>query len=223
MTLGEKIRQARQDKRMTQKELASQIGKSFSSVQKYEMDLATPPVTVIEKIAEVLEVNSFYFLKESKFGLAALKPPPRSFAERLRIIRMDRQYTQEQLAQYTDLSVNSIRLYESGKQTPSPNALRQLSQALECEEEELTNPECPIGFTSTYNINALLYSACVSSDERKLLDVFKQLNQSGQQRAIERVEELAEIPKYQRTAPPAPAEAVPTPPEGKDQGGGENA
>lgn len=37
--------------------------------------------------------------------------------------------------------------------------------------------------------------------ERPIIDAFRKLNDEGQQKAIERVEELTEIPKYQKEPP----------------------
>lgn len=56
MSIASAIKQARKGK-MTQRELAKAIGKSFSSVQKYELGLATPPVHTLNKIADVLGVS----------------------------------------------------------------------------------------------------------------------------------------------------------------------
>lgn len=57
MTVGERIKQARKKSNMTQKELAQKAGKGFSTIQKYEMDLVTPPLDVLRKIANVLNVS----------------------------------------------------------------------------------------------------------------------------------------------------------------------
>lgn len=56
MNLGEQIKKYRKAKGMTQKELAEKIGKGYSTVQKYELNLTQPPVEVIKEIAIVLEV-----------------------------------------------------------------------------------------------------------------------------------------------------------------------
>lgn len=42
---------------------------------------------------------------------------------------------------------------------------------------------------------------------------FRKLNTAGQQKAVERVEELTEIPRYQATSTP---QSTPAPQEGKD-------
>lgn len=57
MTLGERIKAARKEKGITQKELADLINKGFSTVQKYEIDVIEPPVSVLEKIADALNVS----------------------------------------------------------------------------------------------------------------------------------------------------------------------
>lgn len=50
----------------------------------------------------------------------------------------------------------------------------------------------------------------------KLLELFNQFNISGQQKAVERVEELTEIPRYQAGSPAQTAGNAPPPsPEGK--------
>ena len=41
-----------------------------------------------------------------------------------------------------------------------------------------------------------------SEKEMELVKAFSQLNPDGQNKAVERVEELAEIPKYQKEKPP---------------------
>lgn len=60
MTLGQKIKQIRKGRKITQKQLATQIGRSFSSIQKYEMDLAIPPIDTLKKIASTLDVTVDY-------------------------------------------------------------------------------------------------------------------------------------------------------------------
>lgn len=140
MTLGQKIRQARQDRKVTQKELAARIGKSFSSIQKYEMDLATPPLETLEKIALSLRVPFFALI---------------------------------------DDNVKDLKIDESGISV----------------KESLIDGDDEI----------------YALDEIKFL--LRRLNESGQRKAVERVEELTEIPRYQ--AKLATDSTTPSP-EGKD-------
>ncbi|MBQ3155914.1 MAG: helix-turn-helix domain-containing protein [Clostridia bacterium] len=61
-TIGSNIRRCRKQKGVTQRGLADAIGKSFSSIQKYELDLAVPPVSVIHEIADALGVEVWEIL-----------------------------------------------------------------------------------------------------------------------------------------------------------------
>jgi len=55
--IGNVIKILRKESKLTQKQLGERIGKTESSIQKYEKGLVEIPNSVIEKIAEVLEVN----------------------------------------------------------------------------------------------------------------------------------------------------------------------
>lgn len=57
MSLGRRIQDLRKAKNITQRELAEKIGKGVSTVQKYEIDVITPPIDVISRIAEALETE----------------------------------------------------------------------------------------------------------------------------------------------------------------------
>lgn len=57
--IGTNIKYYRKTNNLTQKELAASIGKTESSIQKYEAGKVEIPMSVLEKIAEVLNVNVF--------------------------------------------------------------------------------------------------------------------------------------------------------------------
>lgn len=56
MNISNKIKSARKDAKLTQKELAKEIHKSVSAVQKYELGLATPPIDVLKDISVALNI-----------------------------------------------------------------------------------------------------------------------------------------------------------------------
>lgn len=60
--IGEKIKKARKDKKITQGELGKLISKTSSSIQKYEYGLTSIPLEVLEKIAKVLQLPLNHFL-----------------------------------------------------------------------------------------------------------------------------------------------------------------
>lgn len=67
MNIGAKIKKFRLQNKMTQTEFANKIGKSLSIVQKYENGAVTPPIYIIEKIADALNIsiNELYLNNES--------------------------------------------------------------------------------------------------------------------------------------------------------------
>ena len=65
-TLGDRIRGARARLRMTQAELARQIGISATAMNAIEADEADPRASRILKIAEVLDVSPDYLLGYTK-------------------------------------------------------------------------------------------------------------------------------------------------------------
>ncbi len=59
--IGQKIKEYRKGK-MTQRELAEKIGKTESSIRKYEKGLVTIPLDVIQKIADALGIVPFQLM-----------------------------------------------------------------------------------------------------------------------------------------------------------------
>ncbi len=59
-----RIREARKNKKMTQKQLAQAIGVSYTVISKYEKGVITPPVNRLESIAKTLSVSVDYLLSD---------------------------------------------------------------------------------------------------------------------------------------------------------------
>lgn len=55
--IGFKIKELRTQKKITQKQLGELIGKTESSIQKYECGSVEVPLSVLEKIANVLDIS----------------------------------------------------------------------------------------------------------------------------------------------------------------------
>lgn len=63
--IGQKIKQARKIKQITQEDLAKVIGVSDKSISAYESDRISPPIKVLEKIAENTDQAFSYFLEDT--------------------------------------------------------------------------------------------------------------------------------------------------------------
>lgn len=61
--IGERIKQARFLRRMSQRDLAAKIGVSATAISKYEKGLITPSSRVLLKLARVLDVRVEFFLR----------------------------------------------------------------------------------------------------------------------------------------------------------------
>lgn len=146
MTLGERIKEARKEKGITQKELATLIKKGFSTVQKYEIDVIEPPVSVLQKIADVLEI-----------------PPSRLI-----------------------IGVEGKKISEMNSEE-----LVAITETLDF-LDTITNPSQ----TSQQVKEQDAHIRAAISKRKKVLDAFDKLNSLGKEKAVERVEELAEITKY---------------------------
>lgn len=157
------------------------------------------------------------------------------FNERLRASRKKIGMTQMDLAERAGIAVNSVRLYESGKVVPKLDTIERIAAALDIDVNWLLH-----GYTLKEHDEAFILRLCGEGDvsgrdlylqkhpddepaparetamnaEKMLLKYFRTLNETGQNVAVERVEELAKIPDYQR--PTVPAQSAPDDTADKD-------
>lgn len=137
----------------------------------------------------------------------------------IRKARKIRGLTQIDVAEMAEIAVNSLRLYEAGKRTPNLEQLQHIARAIGVEWPSLvdgdfiwddgTTVEIPAGMEFTASLGGTV-KATVRTKIDAALD---KLNPDGQQKAVERVEELTEIPRYRAETPP---ESTLAPQEGKD-------
>lgn len=66
MTLGQKIKKLRNDKNLTQKELADQIYVTFQTVSKWEKDENEPDVATLRELAKLFGCSMDYLLSEEE-------------------------------------------------------------------------------------------------------------------------------------------------------------
>lgn len=83
LNLGQKIKQVRKVRGITQDDLAKAIGVSDKSISAYESDRISPPIKVLEKIAKKTDLSVGYFLEnnDSSEILAKLKSVEKLFEE----------------------------------------------------------------------------------------------------------------------------------------------
>lgn len=127
-----------------------------------------------------------------------------TIGEKIQIARKKAGYTQKQLAQLCEVATGTIQQYELGKRQPRLKQLQLIAEALGIDVIELIGVDGMVeqshNILKNFNIKNLdIYDAQTDKNKSKqtvLLNHYNQLNEAGKDKAIERVEELTEIPRY---------------------------
>lgn len=67
MTIGERIREIRTQKGMTQRELGEKCNMADSAIRRYESDRGNPTLETLKRIAEALGVTTFELLDSTEY------------------------------------------------------------------------------------------------------------------------------------------------------------
>jgi len=121
--IGALIKIYRKEKKFTQQQLADLIGKTESSIRKYEKGLIEIPNSVLMQLADALDVPIARLL-----GLS----------ENIKRYREIYNISQEELANRTNLSIDAITKYENGAEEPDINTSIKLSNGLNTDVLTLT-------------------------------------------------------------------------------------
>lgn len=135
--------------------------------------------------------------------------------------------TQSELAEKIGASVVTIGQYERNKRQPRIEQLRSIARAIGVEWTELVPEEDRAEAVIEHIKDEInhLNDEVIDQFVDRLNTAFDQLNAVGQEKAVERVEELAEIPKYREDTAEGRAEVLrliqkrstgQKPPEGTD-------
>ena len=117
-------------------------------------------------------------------------------ADRIKQNRIQKGLSQADLAKKLRTTPQNISQYERGIRKPKLETLQKIAVALEIPAVELIDPVYdPAEIISRAAITVGAHTAATQND---LIQAFHRLNDEGQRVAVERVEELTEIPKYQK-------------------------
>ena len=70
--LGEKLKTYRENKKMTQVEVAEALGIKSATVSKYESGTLEPNIESLKKLAEIFEVSVDELIKEDDFDISKI-------------------------------------------------------------------------------------------------------------------------------------------------------
>lgn len=146
--------------------------------------------------------------------------------ERIRYFRKRKGWTQEQLATELGVKRSVVSKYESGAISPSVEMLKNIAVALDVHVSALYGPEPHSKILDDMSNIFGQYALALRQAEaikvlggkriERIVYALDKMNDEGQLKAVERVEELAEIPRYRRQDAPeqgAPTGSAQEPPE----------
>ena len=106
-TFGNKLRECRSEKGLSQTELAKQIDTYHSIIGKYERDEVKPTIDVVKKLADVLDTTVGYLLGETE-DRELLKDP--SMMKRLNDIAKFPEQDKQCILYALDAMINNVKL-----------------------------------------------------------------------------------------------------------------
>lgn len=223
MTTGEKIKAARKAAKppMTQRDLASKLGLSFQTVSQWERGERNPKIETLGKIANALDTSprdlcgddmlSLYELSRTVEETSSLLS---SFADTMQQAYAFAGFPKDlqavksiMLLSGYDLAVSAGEYYlvtQRGRyHLTEEQAAELLNSSVQYVEYLCVRLEKELQEISRHQRS----DTSSTSPPHDYIDMLDKRDHEGQQKALERVEELMEIPKYQRTeTPPAGAE-----------------
>lgn len=136
---GPKLLYLRQQQNLSQAELSRLLGTSRAHINNIEAGRKLPSLAFISRAARLFSVSADYLARDGVAIEAIHNEPTISegsllslpFGERLKTLRLNKGWTQAELAQQLGLRTHShISFLESGRKAPSLELLIQLADAL---------------------------------------------------------------------------------------------
>lgn len=210
MDVSNKIREARKAAGLTQKGLAEKAGLATITIQQYESNKRQPRLDQLQKISHALGCPLSAFLQDDNIDIGA----------RIRAIRQQKGMTQKQVADKCGMADSAIRKYESGAQVPKVETAKRIAAALNVPPAQLLGLDDQIippaamleatpggGFRITpVDTNTLPEEAFppdkafkdnpVNGKEAVLINKYRSLNESGQQKATDYIDDLLKVEQY---------------------------
>lgn len=105
MTIGERIRLARQNKKMSQQQLAEKSGVYYKSISRYELGTSIPPADALKAMADILGVSADYLLSDDE----SVKIKDKELFKKFEIIQNMNDKTKEVIDTFLDLVIRDYK------------------------------------------------------------------------------------------------------------------
>lgn len=194
MTTGECIKAARKNAKMTQAALGKELGVSASMIAQYENGARKPKYETLKRIADAINKATENMRKDSgEPEIFWFELSPDSLVE----------YPNEFLAAYVkaqamkalDVTIEYGKRKYPGKDYSQIEHSEASAKYMETLLSRQADVEAYVWNMGSKNIEIGVPGVLTEAD--LLMETFSRLNDDGKRVALERVQELAEIPKYQ--------------------------
>lgn len=122
-TFGQRLRELRNLRGISQNELSKHIGVSKSSINMYERNEREPGFETLEAIADFFNVSIDDLLGKIPHN-------DLSTGDRLRAKRLEYGFTRKELSQRCGIAVSRIKKYEDGLIEPEPETLQRIADSI---------------------------------------------------------------------------------------------
>lgn len=211
MTVGERIREVRKQKNMTQKQVAEKCGMKESNFRAYELGKANPKTETLQRIAEALGVSWTVFVEvdSAEWYLTT--------GEAICRLMEENQVSIERLSRETEIATDKISSICASEHVEiSPDELQKICAVLGITKGGLVAFQhfgCfpavkPLPLGGEYwgalmdAVDDIVYKENLDS----LLESFTKLNSKGQEEAVRSVRIIAGNPDFLKEKPRTDAE-----------------
>lgn len=126
--------------------------------------------------------------------------------DNIKQIRIDKGLTQKQLGELCKphMADSAIRRYENGKANPKLETVRRIADALGVSMSDLIDDWSIFSKAEIFEdlsdkeVDYAALDPRAAAKEHKILEKYRNLNNEGQNKAVEYVSDLAKIPSYQK-------------------------
>lgn len=213
MEIGDRIREIRLEKGLTQKQVAEKAGMADSAIRKYESGKQHPKIETLQRISMALGVDLFALINNDIYNSTVKKEDLgeqkakilHGVGTRIKNKRLSKNLSLRELAAQINLSEQELSGIERGILYPDYALIGRIAKVLDVNPTEFLFDPMPTHKEINYTIDCVA-KAVMPADKiwignqadniSNLLGAFALLNATGQQKAIERIEELTKVPEY---------------------------
>lgn len=154
MTIGQKIKELRQQLNMSVDDLAAKLGKNRATIYRYERgDIENLPLDVLEPLANALETTPGYLMGwESEVNIKSEKNDINiamldTVGGIIKRLRLERKLSLEEFSSETGIPLDELKKYEAGESQIPKNVVKVIADFLGVTVDDLTSANITVNGT----------------------------------------------------------------------------